>query len=336
MKPPFELTNQMLNRIVEISHKIGQLQGQYERNLHLHKENRIRSIQSSLAIENNSLTIEQVSDIINGKPVLGDPQEIHEVQNAYQAYEAILSFDPYSVTDFLRAHGLLTQGLVSQAGVFREKDVGIFDGQGNVLHLGARPEFVPRLVQQLFDWAKTDDTPDLIKSAVLHYEIEMIHPFADGNGRMGRLWQSVLLSRWNPLFAWLPVETIVYQHQQDYYAVLRQADKSGRSTVFIEFMLDRILETLEQYSLTEMSEKVSDKMSELSETARAMYRILATHLANHTRLSGGEAQQLLNKPPATTRRYLANFVALGLLEAIGTTKNRYYQLPSSTNNRNPI
>lgn len=333
MKPPFSITNQMLNRIVEISHKIGQLQGQFERNLHLRKENRIRSIQSSLAIENNSLSFEQVSDIISGKAVLGNPQEIREVQNAYQAYEVILNYDPYSLPDFLKAHQLLMQGLVKQAGQFRTKDVGIFDGEGKVLHIGARPEFVPRLMQQLFAWAKQDDTPELIKSAVLHYEIEMIHPFSDGNGRMGRLWQSVLLSRWDPLFAWLPIETIVYQHQQDYYAVLRQADKMANSTLFIEFMLDRILETLNRYSLTQVSGNVSEKMSgnlsELSQNEQQIYQRLAAYFHSNSHLYSREAQQIIGKSPAATRRYLARFVALGLLQAVGTTRARYYQLVST-------
>ena len=247
MKPPFSITNKMLNRIVEISHKLGQLQVQYERNLHLRKENRIRSIQSSLAIENNSLTLEQVTAIIEGKRVLGPPKEIQEVKNAYDAYEEILTYNPYSINDFLKAHQLLTQTIVNQAGEFRAKDVGIYTSDGQLVHMGARPQFVEKLVTDLFHWAKSDDTPDLIKSAVVHYEIEMIHPFEDGNGRIGRLWQNVILSHWNPIFAWIPVETIVYAHQADYYRVLAEADAANDSTVFIEFMLDVILETLEEY-----------------------------------------------------------------------------------------
>ncbi|OOH87400.1 cell filamentation protein Fic [Pasteurellaceae bacterium 15-036681] len=247
MKPPFSITNKMLNRIVEISHKLGQLQVQYERNLHLRKENRIRSIQSSLAIENNSLTLEQVTAIIEGKRVLGPPKEIQEVKNAYDAYEEILTYEPYSVSDFLKAHQLLTQTIVNQSGEFRSKDVGIYTSDGQLVHMGARPQFVEKLVTDLFDWAKSDDTPDLIKSAVVHYEIEMIHPFEDGNGRIGRLWQNVILSHWNPLFEWIPIETIVYAHQADYYRVLAEADSANDSTVFIEFMLDVILETLESY-----------------------------------------------------------------------------------------
>ncbi len=246
-KPPFSITSKMLNLVVEISHKLGTLQVDFERHLHLRKNNRLRSIQASLAIENNSLTIEQVTDIIDGKRVLGHPKEIREVQNAYDAYDDILTYDPYSVSDFLKAHRLLTQDLVKEAGEFRSKDVGIYNTQGQLVHMGARPQFVEYLIADLFAWAKQDDTPALIKSAVVHYEIEMVHPFSDGNGRMGRLWQSVILSKWNPIFAWLPVETIVYAHQPDYYQMLSQADRENSSTVFVEFMLEVILETLNDY-----------------------------------------------------------------------------------------
>ncbi|WP_373098951.1 MULTISPECIES: Fic family protein [Pasteurellaceae] len=236
----------MLNQIVDISHKLGTLQTQYARNLHLRKENRLRSIQSSLAIENNSLTIEQVTDIVNGKRVLGHPKDIREVKNAYEAYDEILTYNPYSLSDFLKAHALLTEGLVNEAGCFRSQDVGIYTAKGELVHMGARPQFVEKLMSDLFNWAKTDDTPDLIKSAVIHYEIEMIHPFADGNGRMGRLWQNVILTHWNPIFAWLPVETMVYAHQAEYYHVLALADAENDSTVFIEFILTMILATLNE------------------------------------------------------------------------------------------
>ncbi|WP_187378552.1 MULTISPECIES: Fic family protein [Oceanobacillus] len=247
MKPPFDITDHMLNRIVEISELTGELKFEYERNLHLRKDNRIRSIQSSLAIENNTLTVQQVTDIIDGKKVLGSPKEIKEVKNAYDAYEEILSFDPYSIKDFLLAHGYLTHELVEFSGRFRQKDVGVFDTKGNVIHVGARPQFIESLVKDLFTWAKTATTPALIKSCVMHYEIEAIHPFEDGNGRMGRFWQNVILSQWQPIFAWIPIETIIYEHQQRYYDVLALADKDNNSTDFIEFMLDVILETLQNY-----------------------------------------------------------------------------------------
>lgn len=252
--------------MVTISQMIGRLEIEYERHLHLRKDNRVRSIQSSLAIENNTLSIQQVTDIIDGKRVLGKPKEIQEVKNAYDAYEKILQFDPYNMNDFLSAHGMMTAGLTDASGHWREGDIGIYDAKGNLIHMGARPQFVPKLMADLFAWAKTDDTPTLIKSAVMHYEIEVIHPFSDGNGRMGRLWQTVLLSAENPVFAWLPIETIVYEKQADYYAVLGKADKANDSTVFIEFMLASILEMLKKYD----TDKVSDKSTAVSDKSTAM------------------------------------------------------------------
>ncbi len=232
--PPFTITNTILNLMVKISEKIGQLQVAYVQNLHLRKNNRLRSIQASLAIENNSMSLEQVTDIINGRKVLGKPKEIQEVKNAFDAYEIIPHLSPYRVEDFLQSHHLMMQGLVDNAGQFRTGDVGIFNTQGKVMHLGARPEFVPRLIADLFAWAEQDSTPALIKSCVMHYEIEVIHPFADGNGRMGRLWQTLVLSADTPVFAWLPIETMVYQHQADYYATLAQADTHNDSTRYNE------------------------------------------------------------------------------------------------------
>lgn len=243
-KPPFTVTTKMLNLVVEISHKLGTLQVDFERNLHLRKNNRLRSIQASLAIEANSLTIEQVTAIIEGKKVLGHPKDIREVKNAYDAYDEMMHYNPYSIKDFLKAHKFLTADLVNDAGAFRSKDVGIYNSSGQLVHMGARPQFVENLINELFSWAKQDDTPALIKSSVMHYEIEMIHPFSDGNGRMGRLWQNVLLTKWNPLFAWLPIETMVYENQQRYYQMLSLADSQNDSTGFIEFMLEMILETL--------------------------------------------------------------------------------------------
>ena len=194
MEPNFQITE----KILRLVHNIAELLTKYSierRSLLLRKENRIRSIQSSLAIENNSLTLEQVTDIIEGRRVLGPPKDIHEVQNAYEAYERVFSMDPYRVEDFLEGHRLLTQDLVKYPGQFRLRDVGVYDASGRVVHIGARPQFVPSLVEELFSWAKNSDLLDLVKSCLVHFELEMIHPFEDGNGRMGRLWQSLILSR---------------------------------------------------------------------------------------------------------------------------------------------
>ena len=319
MKPPFQITTKMLNRIVEISKLIGQLEVELERNLHLRRKNRIRSIQSSLAIENNSLTLEQVTDIINGKRVLGKPQEIQEVKNAYEAYERILTYNPYDLKDFLIAHQLIMETLVKEAGHFRSKDVGIFDNEGNVVHMGARPQYVERLLRELFDWGRADDTPDLIKSCVIHYEIEAIHPFEDGNGRIGRLWQSVILGKWNPVFAWIPIETMVHENQQGYYDVLAKSDREGESTSFIEFMLEMIVGTLKQYVKGKMSDKMSDKENEI-------YLMLYEYLQKNNELTNRDVVKIINKSEATARRYLKRFVEHGLLETEGQNKARVYRL----------
>lgn len=324
-KPPFSLTNAMLNDMLEISRLIGQLQFQHERNLALRRENRIKSIQSSLAIENNSLTVEQVTAILNGQRVLGPLEDIQEVKNAYDAYEQILTYDAFSIGDFLKAHRLLTQGLVKQAGRFRTGDVGIFNREGKVIHLGARPQFISSLVEDLFRWAKTDQTPLIIKSAVVHYEIEMIHPFEDGNGRMGRLWQSVLLSKWNPLFAWLPVETMVHEHQQDYYNHLRAADAANDSTVFIEFMLGMILQTLKSYPVTDI-DQTSDKVGGKPGDKLSLFRNMVEDiLSRQETVTSIELQQVSGKSASTVKRYLAELVAEGYLLAEGENKSRCYR-----------
>lgn len=331
MKPPFTLSTKILNQLVTVAERLGKMQFDYERNLHMRKNNRLQSIQASLAIENNSLTLEQVTDIINGKLVLGAPKEIQEVKNAYDAYEQIPNLSPYSVDDFLNTHRLMTQTLVDEAGQFRRGDVGVFDGKGNVIHMGARPDFVPRLVSDLFDWGRADDTPALIKSCVMHYEIEVIHPFSDGNGRMGRLWQTLVLASNNPLFAWLPIETMVYENQAGYYQALGQADSDNDSGVFIEFMLSIIADTLQtlekQKKMSDKRPKVSDKMSDkLSETERKAYRRVASYLEHREYLNNKEATELLGKSPATVRRYLQKMVALGLLVSVGERKTRFYTL----------
>jgi Fic family protein len=215
----------------------------YTANMRLRKDNQIRSIYSSLAIENNTLSLEQVTDVIEGKRVLGLPNEILEVKNAFKAYSQIADFDPYSVDHFLTAPNLMMSGLVSRAGKLRVSGVGVFNGE-KLIHVAPKAELVLGHMKNLFEWAKNSDAHPLIKSSVMHYEIEFIHPFEDGNGRIGRLWQSVVLRKWNSLFAGVPIESIVHERQSEYYSALANADNSGESTVFIEFMVTAIDEAL--------------------------------------------------------------------------------------------
>jgi len=323
MNPQFKITNKMLNYIIEISKQLGLIQFELGKDLHLRKENKILSIQSSLAIENNSLTIEQITDIIDGKRVLGKPQEIQEVKNAYEAYEMITKFDPYNMDSFLKAHKIMTRDLIKSAGNFRQKDIGVFDNEGNIVHLGARPQFIFDLMVDLFKWSKKDNTPELIKSCVIHYEIEAIHPFEDGNGRIGRMWQSVVLCKWNPIFEFVPIETIVYENQQGYYKALAKADDENDSTYFIEFMLEMIFITIKKYSNKKMSDIVSDKMSD---KMNEEFIKIKEYLNNNDFLTSKDAVRIIGMSEATVRRYLNKYVELGLISAKGQNKARKYYI----------
>ena len=315
----------MLHQVIEISRVLGILEFSVKSDLKLWKENRIKSIHSSLAIENNSLTEKQVTDIIDGKRVLGDPKEIREVKNAYDAYEEILTLDPYRQKDFLKAHRLLTAGIVNEAGKYRSRDVGIFDEMGNVVHMGARPQYLQALMDDLFTWGKNDNTPELIKSCVFHYEIETIHPFADGNGRMGRLWQTVILANWNPIFAWIPIETMIYENQRDYYKVLEQVDQETNSDRFIEFMLAIILKTLKSYlNVNSDLEQKIDIPKGLTDSEAKTYVLVTKYLTEHESINTTVTAKLIQKSVATARKHLAKFVSLGLLVTQGSNKNRSY------------
>ncbi|WP_455040540.1 Fic family protein [Granulicatella adiacens] len=328
MQANFQITEKMLGLV----HNIAELLTKYsieKRPLLLRKENRIRSIQSSLAIENNSLTLEQVTDIIEGRRVLGPPKDIHEVQNAYEAYERVFSMDPYSVEDFLEAHHLLTHGLVKHPGQFRLSDVGVYDALGRVVHVGARPQFVPGLVEELFSWAKNSLLLDLVKSCLVHFELEIIHPFEDGNGRMGRLWQSLILSRWNPLFEWLPIESVIHAHQQGYYDALAISNKENDATIFVEFMLKVILETLEEVKVQDRIEEISAEyliLPPLKPKEREVFEQVKAYLEQYGNIGNQQAQELTGLSAATVRRYLSMFVEVGLLTSSGSTKGKLYSL----------
>lgn len=255
----------MINQIAEISERIGNvtaLSDSYS-NPHLRRENRIKTIQASLAIENNTLTLEQVTAIINGKRVLGAPNEIKEVKNAYEAYEVLLTLEPLSVNDLLRSHKIIMAELIKESGQFRSEGVGIFAGEV-VVHMAPPAKMVPILIQQLIDWYRISTVHPLIKSCVFHYEFEFIHPFADGNGRTGRMWHTWLLSKWKEILAWLPIETLIKERQEEYYNVLGLADKNADSSVFIEFMLQTIVDALRDVGSTDqVDDQDSDQVKRL-------------------------------------------------------------------------
>lgn len=309
-KPPFEITNAMIDHVAEIAELVGRLTStnQLSANPTLRRTNRIRTIHGSLAIEQNTLTLEQVTAVLNGKQVLAPPKDIAEVKNAYEIYERLDELDPYSVDDLLTAHGIMTRGLVNESGVFRSKPVGVVDPGGHVLHFGTLPQYVPDLVMELLDWVKNSDVHMLIRSCVFHYELELIHPFADGNGRVGRLWHTLLLSKWNPAFAWLPVESIIHDRQEAYYAAINASNDAGESTVFIEFMLSAIKASLMD------AISVRDEMSDAPmDKATMRWKQIEKFLETHPFIMNADVRALCKVSAATANRILAGFVTEGRL-----------------------
>lgn len=321
-KPPFEITNAMIDRVAEIAELVGRLStSKLSSSPTLRRANRIRTIHGSLAIEQNTLTLEQVTAVLSGKHVLAPPKDIAEVKNAYEIYERLDGLDPYSVDDLLAAHAVMTRGLLDESGVFRTRPVGVVDGAGHVLHFGSLPQYVPGLVVELLNWTKTSDVHMLIRSCVFHYEFELIHPFADGNGRVGRLWHTLLLSRWNPAFAWLPVESIIHDRQENYYASINASNDAGESTVFIEFMLDAI-----QASLTDAA-KASDEMSDGKvDKTTFRWRKIEEFLKTHDYIMNADVRERCGVSAATANRILAKLVATERLAKCRSNGHWVYKL----------
>lgn len=247
--PPFEISNEMLTRISSIMEKIGKLDNysSLDKTPYLRKQTKINSVHSSLAIENNSLGLEQVKDIINGKIVIGKQQDIQEVKNAYKAYEMLKDINPYSIEELKKVHGIMTFLTVEKSGEFRNGHEGVFDGD-NCIFVCPPKEMVNPLMNNLFSWLKKnkDTIHPLILSSVFHYEFLFIHPFSDGNGRMVRLWHNALLCRWKDIFEYLPIESKIHKYQKEYYKAISESHKNGNSNSFINFMLKMIDETLDE------------------------------------------------------------------------------------------
>ncbi len=258
MKPPYNITKTVLKLYGQITEALGICQGLMlvKPEAKLRRQNRIKTIQSSLAIEGNTLNIENVTAIIDNKKIIGPKKDIIEVRNAIKAYDAIFSFNPYKKQDFLKAHEFLMSDLVENAGEYRKSQVGIMKGK-QVTHIAPTSEMVPGLMNDLFTYLRKDEDLDIIKSCVFHYEMEFIHPFEDGNGRMGRFWQTRLLMNVNPIFEFVPIEKLTKDHQQEYYNALTKSDNTGKSTIFIEFMLNIINQALRD-TISESSPKSPD------------------------------------------------------------------------------
>lgn len=304
--PPFHMTDE----IAELSIEIGELIGMVSVNAglspdpRLRRENRIRTVYSSLAIEQNTLSLDQVTDVIDGKRVLGPPKDIREVKNAYEAYERVSEFDPCSMEDLLTVHGLMTRDVTPESGRFRSGNVGVFQN-GQSIHAGTPAAYVPEVMEQLFSWLRTSSAHPLIKSCIFHYEFEFIHPFADGNGRTGRFWQSLILQRWKPIFAWLPVETLIHERQAGYYEALNAANTQGESTVFAAFMLSVIRDALKEIKENQnrhVVEKVGKNVGKNVGKEDAVRMILrkqphatAKMIAEMTQLSSRQVERILAK-----------------------------------------
>lgn len=247
MKPPYKITTRILELIASISEKIGEVNAAYlfKPPTELRKKNRIKTIHSSLEIEGNSLSLDQVTAIIDNKRIIAPEKDVAEVKNAIKTYENLNNYNSTSLTSFCSAHETLMHGLIENPGKIRTKSVGIIKG-ATITHIAPPGDIVKSLVKDLFDYLKKGKDLILIKSCVFHYEIEFIHPFMDGNGRMGRLWQTVILRQYSPAFEFLPIESLIKARQSEYYRILGESDNKGDSTGFIEFMLQIINESLEE------------------------------------------------------------------------------------------
>ena len=271
-KPPFTITNEILSYVSSISEKIGRITAtnNLEAKPHLRKNNKIKSIHSSLKIEASSLTLGQVRDVINGRAVLGEQKEIQEVKNAYAAYERLSQIDPYNIRHLKQFHGIMTKYLVEESGDFRSGEEGVFNGD-QCIFMAPPAQFVPQLMEKLFFWmnAARKDVHPLILSSVFHYEFVFIHPFPDGNGRMARLWHTAILSKWKPIFEYIPIESQVEKFQDEYYEAIAKCHVAGESTIFIEFMLSQI-----DAILDEISVQISEENEHLSEEVKKLLEVM--------------------------------------------------------------
>jgi Fic family protein len=317
MKPPYEITTGILKLIASISERIGEVNATHltKPPTELRKKNRIKTIQSSLEIEGNTLTIEQITDLLNNKKIVAPKKDIVEVKNAISVYSQLHKLKVYELKSLCKAHEILMNGLVENPGKLRATSVGIVKGSA-IAHVAPPGEMVRSLMNELFNYVKNDDELLLIKSCVFHYEFEFIHPFLDGNGRMGRLWQTMILKEHAPVFEFLPIETLVKEKQQEYYQVLGKSDELGNSTAFIEFMLGIIRDALEDLlKVQNVSLTNNDRINHFKDLIKDQFFSRQDYLRAFKNIS-----------PATASRDLKDAVSNGILEKYGdkrTTKYKY-------------
>ena len=323
--PIFIITPEILNLAYDISADLERIDIIREKALtpQLRKENRIKTIHSSLWIEANSLTLEQVTDIVNGKKVSGPKKDILEVKNAIIAYDELLECNPYSEKDLLKQHQLLMNGLIKDAGKYRHAGIGVFSGKVPV-HIAPPHQRVPFLVQNLLEWVKNEKLPQVVKSCIFHYEFEFIHPFSDGNGRMGRMWQTLLLYQENPVFAWLPVESIIAHNQKDYYRALRRSTHHNDCGIFMRFMLSAIKKATAEFKETHQAKGiihagVSAGVIAGVKLTKTQEKILSL-IAKNNRISQSEIAVKMKINESTVYRNIEKLKKLEILERMGSDK----------------
>lgn len=319
--PPYTISNRMLELVSDISEKVGKISShkELESKPHLRRNNRIKSIHSSLKIEANSLSLSEVRDVINGHLVLGDQKEIQEVKNAYEAYKKIPEINPTSISELKKIHGIMTYRTVNESGVFRQGEEGVFSGD-KCIFIAPPPHMVSGLMNDLISWMKRSEgvVHPLILSAVFHYEFVFIHPFADGNGRMARLWHTVILYRWRNIFEYIPLESQIERFQTEYYDAIAQCHVNGNSDVFIEFMLDMIDQILDEVIL-----QINKSNADTSEYVKRMLDVMEYDVP-YTSNAIMEALGLKSKE-ALRKNYIKPAIELGLIRMI---------LPDKPNSKN--
>ena len=320
-KSPFTITNEILSYVSSISEKIGCITAinSLEAKPHLRKNNRIKSIHASLKIEANSLSLGQVRDVINGKNVLGEQKEIQEIKNAYIAYDKISEINPYSIKDLKKFHGIMTKYVVEESGKFRRGEEGVFSGD-QCIFMAPPAQFVPELMEDLFRWMQESkySVHPLILSSVFHYEFVFIHPFSDGNGRMARLWHTAILTKWKPIFEYIPIESQIEKFQEKYYDAIAKCHVNGESTIFIEFILSQIDKVLD-----DISKQVSEDNEQLSEHIKKMLDVMEYDIP-YTSKSLMEKLELKSKE-GFRRNYLRPAIEMNLI---------HMTIPDKPNSRN--
>lgn len=329
--PPFTISAEAINRIAEISGLIERyaIRLEQEDGLRLRKANRIKTIHSSLAIEGNTLSEDEVRDILEGKNVVAPIKQIQEVKNAIRTYELYPSLDAFNEKDLLKAHGVMMEALVDNAGSYRGGGVGVY-GEKGLVHLAPPADRVPVLMHDLFDWLKHAKDHLLIRSCVFHFEFEFIHPFVDGNGRMGRLWQSLILGKLHPLFEHLPVENMVYSNQQQYYDAIRDSTKAGQSGPFIDFMLGEIHKTLTAHKGEPLAKTADAFDAKFGVNFGVKFGVnekkVLVLLASNPSLSAGEIAEQIGLSKRGIEKQLKKFREIGIITRVGSDKTGYWQL----------